>query len=66
MLSWWSFRVKVSVEEMGIVAKKFDTLFSLHFCDTDMLCDLLAREFLNSDTELTHVLLLTDYRMPRL
>ena len=57
---------KVSVEEMGIVAKKFEPLFSLHFCDADMLCDLLAREFLNSDTELTNVLLLTDYRMPRL
>jgi hypothetical protein len=57
---------KVSVEEMGIVAKKFDPLFSLHFRNADMLCGFLAREFLDSDTELTHVLLLTDYRMPRL
>ena len=33
---------KVSVEEMGIVAKKFEPLFSLHFCDADILCGLLA------------------------
>jgi len=56
---------KVSVEEMGIAAKKFEPLFSLHFCDTDMLFGLLAWEFLNSDTKLTRVLLLTDHRMPR-